>query len=196
MSQNYNQPAAASDSLEDKRQKDVDAFDALLSLHSGSSEPSTTTAYMLWADTSSGWLKQCNSTDSAWIRLWKLEDLVGGGLPKCQAGWVSDSSTTWVGKQIPANHVVLRRSVEVTEAFDSDGTDLIRVGHDTDDDAYSQDVDVSAVGLKSLTDGVDIGEFSAAARTPQASYAAGGSAATTGKALVLVEYLLVPAAPA
>jgi hypothetical protein len=43
------------------------ALQALASLSSGATEPTTTYAYMLWADTTSGLLKQRNAANSAWI---------------------------------------------------------------------------------------------------------------------------------
>lgn len=46
-----------------------DALSAIVSLNSGATAPSTTYAYMLWADTTSGWLKQRNAANSAWIHV-------------------------------------------------------------------------------------------------------------------------------
>lgn len=49
----------------------TDANNALLAIvsqNSGASEPSTTFAYQWWADTTSGWLKQRNAANSAWIK--------------------------------------------------------------------------------------------------------------------------------
>lgn len=43
------------------------ALAAVVSLNSGASAPATTFAYMLWADTTSGWLKQRDAANSAWI---------------------------------------------------------------------------------------------------------------------------------
>lgn len=43
------------------------AFSAIVSVNSGASAPGTTFAYMLWADTTSGTLKQRNAANSAWI---------------------------------------------------------------------------------------------------------------------------------
>ena len=42
------------------------ALNALRTLFSGASEPTTTIAYMLWADTTNGLLKQRNAGDSDW----------------------------------------------------------------------------------------------------------------------------------
>lgn len=45
------------------------ALPALASLNSGATAPATMYAYMLWADTTSGWLKQRNAANSAWINV-------------------------------------------------------------------------------------------------------------------------------
>jgi hypothetical protein len=45
---------------------------AIQSMNSGATEPTETYAYMPWADTTSGWLKQRNAADSAWIKRWPL----------------------------------------------------------------------------------------------------------------------------
>ena len=42
---------------------------AILGANSGASEPTTKIAYMLWADTTSGILKQRNSANTAWINI-------------------------------------------------------------------------------------------------------------------------------
>lgn len=47
----------------------VNALQALGSLTSGASAPGTTYAYMFWADTTTGILKQRNAANSAWISL-------------------------------------------------------------------------------------------------------------------------------
>ena len=45
---------------------------AVLTNNSSASAPSTTAAYMLWADTSNNILKMRNSADNAWINLFTL----------------------------------------------------------------------------------------------------------------------------
>ncbi len=47
-------------------------FQAILTNNSSGSAPSTTAAYMLWADTSNNILKMRNSADNAWINLFTL----------------------------------------------------------------------------------------------------------------------------
>lgn len=53
----------------------VNALQALGSLSSGASAPGTTYAYMLWADSTSGFLKQRNAANSAWVTLFRLSDM-------------------------------------------------------------------------------------------------------------------------
>ena len=45
---------------------------AILSMNSGSTPPSVTAPFMFWADTSTGWMKQRNAGDTAWVNLWRL----------------------------------------------------------------------------------------------------------------------------
>ena len=45
---------------------------ASVSQNSGATAPSTTFAYQLWADTTSGWLKQRDAANAAWIKRWPL----------------------------------------------------------------------------------------------------------------------------
>lgn len=54
------------------------ALQALASLSSGATEPTTTYAYQLWADTTSGLLKQRNAANDAWITKGSLADAYWG----------------------------------------------------------------------------------------------------------------------
>ena len=45
---------------------------ALASCGSGGTEPSTTYAYQFWADTTSGYMKQRNAANNAWLTRWQL----------------------------------------------------------------------------------------------------------------------------
>lgn len=45
---------------------------ALASGSSGATEPSTTYAYQFWADTTSGYMKQRNAANNAWLVKWKM----------------------------------------------------------------------------------------------------------------------------
>jgi len=195
VSQNWNAPVASTASLQDGRTTVNAALEALRTAHSGATAPSATVAYMLWADTNEGWVKQRNAANNGWVYLWKLADLAGAGVVHRVAGWVTHAATTLTLSQIPANHVVLRQGIYVAEAFNSDGTDQIKGGRSGDDDAYATLTDVSTTGVKTPTSGAEIGLYSNSARTPIFTYVAGGSAASTGKALCWIEYMLVPVQP-
>lgn len=54
------------------RQDLNNALAAIVSINSGASEPSTTYAYQLWADTTAGLLKQRNAANSAWVTIGTL----------------------------------------------------------------------------------------------------------------------------
>lgn len=86
---------------------------------------------------------------------------------------------------------VVRVHLEVITAFDSDGTDQIRIGHATDNDAYGTLVDVSTTGIKTVTLGSGIG-YDATPRQLIFEYVAGGSAPTTGSAVITVEFIPLP----
>jgi hypothetical protein len=49
------------------------ALSAIASQNSGAAEPSTTFAYMRWADTTAGVMKMRNGANSAWITLYQLD---------------------------------------------------------------------------------------------------------------------------
>ena len=63
------------------------AFSAIVSNNSSASEPSTTYAYMWWADTANDLLKQRNAADSAWINILTLST---GAI---QGGLINDNGT-------------------------------------------------------------------------------------------------------
>lgn len=86
---------------------------------------------------------------------------------------------------------VLRARVEVLEAFNSDGTDLLVVGHADNDDGYITSIDVSTTGVKTATLGSDIA-YDATPRAVIAKYTAGGTAPTTGRVVITLEYVRLP----
>lgn len=59
---------------------------AIASANSGATEPTTMYPYMLWADTSSGFLKQRNAANNAWITLYALAT--------AQAAAIADGTVT------------------------------------------------------------------------------------------------------
>ena len=74
MAQDYNSPIIPlpSSKISAIRRLLNDGLDALRSCFSGATAPSQTTAYMLWADTTAGQMKQRNAADSAWVTLWTI----------------------------------------------------------------------------------------------------------------------------
>lgn len=119
--------------------------------------------------------------------------LTGQGATRALTGWLADDVTSVELGTLPAAAYVPRVHVQVTEAFNSDGTDTLTVGTAADADAYATAVDVSTTGIKTVTLGASAG-YVATAVAVVAAYAAGGSAPTTGKALVVLDYLAVPTA--
>ena len=103
---------------------------------------------------------------------------------------VSNSVQTGILGSIPKESRVTAVTVRVDQAFNSSGTDLLTVGYDADTDAYAVSVDVSTVGVKTVTLGADVGQ-SSQNQTAKAYYTAGGGAPTTGIALVTIEYVTV-----
>lgn len=112
------------------------------------------------------------------------------------------SPQVWVTKDVqnpdigilPAHTYVLRAHVHVTEAFNSDGTDTLTVGWDSDSDAIITSVDVSTTGIKTVTLGSNVG-YNSVARKMEAYYVNGGSEPTTGKAFILLEIIRIPSQP-
>ena len=63
------------------------ALAAVATVNSGATTPSTTYAYQLWADTTTGMLKQRNAANSAWVTLFPLATTVDpSGTIKLYAG--------------------------------------------------------------------------------------------------------------
>jgi hypothetical protein len=62
------------------RAENNEALQALASLSSGATEPTTTYAYQLWADTTAGLLKQRNAANNAWIEKGELTGINWGFL--------------------------------------------------------------------------------------------------------------------
>ena len=125
-----------------------------------------------------------------------------GTIAALAAATYVESLTTWVsfGTQnpalgtLPANSHVLDVQVYVQAAFNSDGTDLLTVGYDGTVSAFVTSLDVSTTGLKSPTLGSGMG-YNATSRAVEVYYTAGGSAPTTGSAIVVLRFVRAAAAP-
>ena len=57
------------------------ALAAIASVNSGASTPATPYAYMQWADTTSGWLKQRNSSNTNWVKTFRLSNAAASRVP-------------------------------------------------------------------------------------------------------------------
>jgi hypothetical protein len=116
-------------------------------------------------------------------------------------GWLADNIQGVINLgpgKLPPNSLVLRAGIVVTEAFNSDGTDMIRVGGSGNADRYVGNTDVSTTGSKTPAAGSSATPpaVSAGGDVVTATYLNGGSEPTTGKAYVWLEYIVTPAAPA
>lgn len=118
--------------------------------------------------------------------------------PKSSHGWIepytlqamltySDAGQTIVLGRVPMGTVVLSVRAVVIVAFNSDGTDHLDVGYTGFPNLYANDIDVSTTGAKNPPAITAPSAYISLAGDLIASYAAGGSAATTGQVLVLVE---------
>jgi hypothetical protein len=81
------------------RQEANEALQALGSLSSGATEPTTTYAYQLWADTASGLLKQRTAANDGWINKGNLADVDWGFLNKA-GGAMTGLLTTAKGADV------------------------------------------------------------------------------------------------
>ena len=87
-----------------------DALAAIVSQNSSATAPTTTYAYMLWADTTAGILKQRNGANNAWIELIRLDGAFdsktfNGNVTLNAQGdvrFADSDSSNWVAFQAPA----------------------------------------------------------------------------------------------
>lgn len=113
------------------------------------------------------------------------------------SAWITKNGSTTI-TVYPGNfrtpRDVMRVRVYRYEAFNSNGTDLLDIGYTGDTDAYANDVDLAGTGLATVTLGSGVG-FDATPREIVLTYTASGSAPTTGKALVIIEFVPSPLLP-
>lgn len=81
------------------RQDLNNALAAIVSQNSGATEPSTTYAYQLWADTTAGLLKQRNAANSGWVTI--------GALGSTNWGLAPQASPTFSGTATFGGDVLL-----------------------------------------------------------------------------------------
>ena len=103
------------------------ALAAIVSNNSSATAPTTTYAFMLWADTANDLLKQRNAADSAWISILTLStgaplgtlssSLLSGALPA-----IDGSALTGVGKVLQIVHVQDGANATTTTIMPKDTT--------------------------------------------------------------------------
>lgn len=116
------------------------------------------------------------------------------GIERTLKIWVEDGQQNPTLGNIPANAWVTEVRISVTQAFNSDGSDEIRVGYDSDEDAYATLTAVNTTGKKSVTLGAGA-NYDTTARVAEAYYVNGGSEPTAGKAIVILKYDRLPPSP-
>lgn len=101
-----------------------------------------------------------------------------------------DNGTSKIIGTIPAGAIVIGGGARVTEAFNDSGTDTLIIGVTADDDDLATLLDMSAVGLIVADELATSGDsWSATADlTFYAKYVGQNSNATTGRAVVYIEY--------
>ncbi len=91
---------------------------------------------------------------------------------------------------IPDGAYIVEWVLNVTTAFNSDGTDLVQIGVSGTASKYALNLDVAATGLK--TTGVvltQVGVAQSGAQIVTGIYANGGSAASTGAMTIICMYM-------
>jgi hypothetical protein len=109
--------------------------------------------------------------------------------------WVTSASQNPALVTLPANAKVLSVECWVSEAFTSDGTDLVSVGYDGALTEYCTDIDVSSTGVKSATLGATAKTVDATSRAVEVYYTNGGSEPGAGKAHVSITWIQSTVSP-
>lgn len=92
---------------------------------------------------------------------------------------------------VPAGSIILTPFLSVPTGFNSDGSDNIRVGSVTNDDAYGTDKDVSGIiTLDNFTAGAEVG-YTRVGVEVYAKYVNGGSEPLAGEAFIVLPYIRV-----
>lgn len=106
---------------------------------------------------------------------------------------ISNRGVVIVMGTLPANAVVLTPYLSCPVAFNSAGAnDAFKIGHDTDDDAFGLSKSVtSIITLDNFSNGAEVG-YRSSGKKVLLSYTGTGTAPTTGKAIVILPFILVP----
>ena len=128
---------------------------AILTNNSSSSAPSTTAAYMFWADTTTGILKIRNSSDNAWVELLQLDGtltLEDGSASTPGLAFRDDLNTGIFSSAADTFNVatagVERMELGATTIFNEDGADVdFRIEGDTDANLFYVDAGNDRIGI-------------------------------------------------
>ena len=143
------------------------ALAAIVSQNSGAAEPSTTYAYMPWADTSNGLFKIRNAANSDWITLYQLDgewDTIAleDGTALAPSLYFKDSGTdTGIYSPAADNFAITTAGVErvnfkgATEVvFNDGGADIdFRIEGDTEPNLFKIDAGTDQVQVANLNGG-------------------------------------------
>lgn len=99
MAQSYDLPVGPDRLNVAIKTKIADSLEALRTLHSGTSAPTSTAAYMLWMDTSTApaVLKMRDSSDASWINVSSLSAAPTRRLQAAPVASLTGSTTLWIG---------------------------------------------------------------------------------------------------
>ena len=104
--------------------------------------------------------------------------------------YADDGSTLTMG-YVPPYAAIVRGGVVVIEAFNAGSTNVLDIGTSTDTDGFATDLALGTVGVISADEMATTDDsYSASARTIQCVVDLTGTAATTGKGLAWVEYIV------
>ena len=149
--------------------------------------------------TDGGGISAAGSTQSVLDEYWKdgtWQDNVVLNLIQVAQAWLVLATPTQAIVTMPADALVLSVDVWVQEAFNAGTTNLLTIGFTADPDYYMDDLDVTAVGVKTPIATAIIKTIDATERAMVAYYTETGGAATTGKALITITYVETTGIPA
>ena len=137
-----------------------DALAAIVSLNSGTSEPTDTFAYMLWADTTAGVLKIRNAANNAWITLRELDGTltIEGGSASTPGLYFTGDANTGIYSPGADQFAIATNGVERVEwgtsevVFNDGGGNYdFRIEGDTDTDLFFVDASADTVAIAGIT---------------------------------------------
>ena len=154
---------------------------AILTNNSSSSAPSTTAAYMFWADTTSGTLKIRNSSDNAWVELLQLDGTLTleDGSASTPGLAFRDDLNTGIFSSAADTFNIATAGVERVEfgtatIFNDTGADVdLRIEGDTDQNLLFCNAGGNAVGIGTSTPGSKLHIFQSSASAATGNSGAG-----------------------